>query len=86
MFQIDRKKFFLLKKLKIHCHGHILLVNLIVKKLLEYLQKVRKELQKSNPKGFRVEIVLSCVISCEKLINCMSNGKATILVTSWFPI
>ena len=34
-FQIGVKKFLWLKKLKILCHGHVLLVNLTLKKLLE---------------------------------------------------
>ena len=37
LFQIGRKKFLLLKKLKILCHGHMLLMILIEKKLLENL-------------------------------------------------
>ena len=34
-FQISVKRFLWLKKLKILCHGHVLLVNLTLKKLLE---------------------------------------------------
>ena len=34
-FQIGLKRFLWLKKLKILCHGHMLLVTLMVKKLLE---------------------------------------------------
>ena len=39
MFQIDLKKFLLLQKLKILCHGHMLLVILKAKKLLERFAK-----------------------------------------------
>ena len=34
-FQISVKRFLWLKKLKILCHGHVLLANLRLKKLLE---------------------------------------------------
>ena len=57
-----------LKKLKILCHGHLLLVILKVKKLLE-----EKELQK------RVEKV----IKKEKGRNYMLNWKAAIVILSW---
>ena len=46
--QIGLKKFLWLKKLKILCHGHMLLIILMVKKLLEHFYK--KELQKPNKK------------------------------------
>ena len=39
ILQIDLKKFFLLKKLKIQFHGHMLLMILMVKKLLEHFMK-----------------------------------------------
>ena len=39
MFQIGLKKFLWLKKLKLLCHGHMILVILKVKKLLEHLMK-----------------------------------------------
>ena len=57
-----------LKKLKILCHGHLLLVILKVKKLLK-----EKELQK------RVEKV----IKKEKGRNYMLNWKAAIVILSW---
>ena len=57
-----------LKKLKILCHGHLLLVILKVKKWLE-----EKELQK------RVEKVTKK----EKGRNYMLNWKAAIVILSW---
>ena len=42
------KEFFVIKKLKILCYGHILLVILTEKKLLELFTK--KQLQKTNNK------------------------------------
>ena len=55
IFQIGLKKFFLLKKLKTLCRGHMLLVILKVKKLFERFTKnnckkqIRKRLElKSN--------------------------------------
>ena len=51
MFQIGLKKFLLLKKLKTLCRGHLLLVILKAKKLLERFTK--KELQKTNQKEKR---------------------------------
>ena len=45
-FQIDLKKFLRLKKLKILCHGHMLLVILTVKKLLKRFTK--KEMQNAR--------------------------------------
>ena len=46
------KKFLWLKKFKILCHGHMLLVILKVKKLLEYFTK---RIGKTNEKVFRIE-------------------------------
>ena len=47
--QIGLKKFLLLVKLKIHFHGHILLMILMVKKLLEhFMKKNYKRLIKKN--------------------------------------
>ena len=53
MFQIDLKKFLWLKKLKTLFHGHMLLVILKEKKLLERFSK--KNCKKTNQKDFRVE-------------------------------
>ena len=50
----------------------MLLVILKVKKLLERFAK--KELQKINQKEFRVEKVI------KKVINCILNGKAMIIL------
>ena len=47
------KKFLCLIKLKILCHGHMLLINLIEEKLLERFTK--KKLQKTNLKEFIIE-------------------------------
>ena len=38
-FQVDLKKLWLLRELKILCHGHTLLVTLTVKNLLEQFMK-----------------------------------------------
>ena len=47
--QIGLKKFLLLVKLKIQFHGHMLLMILMVKKLLEYFMKKNcKRLTKKN--------------------------------------
>ena len=51
--QIGLTKFLWLKKLKILCRGHTLLMTLMVKKLLEYL--TQKNCKKTNQKDFRVE-------------------------------
>ena len=72
MFKIVLQKFFWLKKLKILCHGHMLLVTLTGKKLLKPFLK--KQLQKINQKEFRVEKVI------EMAINYMSNGKAMMVL------
>ena len=53
VFQIGLKKFLGLKNLKTLCHGHMLLMILMEKKLLEPFTK--KELQKTNQKEFRVQ-------------------------------
>ena len=55
MFQIGLKKLLLLKKLKILCHGHMLLVILKVRKLFECF--IKKNCKK-NQKEFRVEKVI----------------------------
>ena len=55
MFQIDVKKFLWLKKLKTLFLGHILLVLLKTKKLLE---PYKNESQKTSQKEFRVEKVV----------------------------
>ena len=47
-FQISLKKFLLLKKLNILCRGHMLLMVLVQKKLLDFLTKAdcRKQVKK----------------------------------------
>ena len=55
MFQFGLKKFLLLEKLKMLFRGHMLLVILKVKKLLE---DFTKELQKINQEQFRVEKII----------------------------
>ena len=47
MFQIGLKKFLWLKKLKVLCHGHMLLVILKAKKLLECFTNCKKQTKKS---------------------------------------
>ena len=54
--QLGLKKFLWFKKLKILCHGHMLLVILREKKLLERFTK--KNYEKKNLKEFRVEKVI----------------------------
>ena len=56
MLQIGLKKFLLLQKLKMLFRGHMLLVILKAKKLLELF--FEKELRKTNKKEFRVEKVI----------------------------
>ena len=59
MFQIDLKKIIQLQKLKILFRGHLSLVILELKKLLEsFTNKNCKKLQKTNQKEFRVEKVI----------------------------
>ena len=55
-FQISLTKFLWLKKLKTLCHGHMLLVILVEKKLLECFSK--KNYKKTNQKEFRFEKVI----------------------------
>ena len=55
MFQFGLKNFLLLEKLKMLFRGHMLLVILKVKKLLEHFPK---ELQKINQEEFRVEKII----------------------------
>ena len=60
LFQIGPKKFFLLKTLKILCHGHILYkMEGIIGTFYE------KELQKPNQKELRIEEVIKR--KCNKL-------------------
>ena len=56
ILQIGLKKFLLLKKLKIQYHGHMLLMILMVKKLLEHFMK--KNCKTTNQKRFRIEKVI----------------------------
>ena len=61
MFQIDLKKFLWLKKLKALCRGHVLLVILKAKKLLEHFTKKnykKKKKKKKKEKELRVEKVI----------------------------
>ena len=53
MFQIVSKRFLLLKKLKILCHGHMLLVILTEKKLLERFTKKNCEKQIKKSLGLK---------------------------------
>ena len=55
--QIGLKKFLLLQKLKIMCHGHVLLTILMEKKLLEHFTKMNCQKKKSR-KEFRIEKVI----------------------------
>ena len=55
MFQFGLKNFLFLEKLKMLFRGHMLLVILKVKKLLEHFPK---ELQKINQEEFRVEKII----------------------------
>ena len=55
MFQISLEKFLFLQKLKTLFHGHMLLVILNAKKLLNVLQK---RIAKTNQKEFGVEKVI----------------------------
>ena len=73
MSQIGPKKILWLKKLKTLCPGYMLLVILTEKKLLQRFME--KKFQKANQKEFRIEKVIN-----EKTINCMLNGKATIIL------
>ena len=73
LFQIDLKRNFRLKKLKILCHMHMLLVILMVKKLSEHFMK--NNCKKANQKEFRVE-----KLSKEYAINYVLNGKTTIIL------
>ena len=53
MFQIGLKKFLLLEKLKILCFGHMLLVILKIKKLLDRFSK--KTCEKQIKKGLELK-------------------------------
>ena len=53
MFQIVSKRFLLSKKLKILCHGHMLLVILTEKKLLERFTKKNCEKQIKKSLGLK---------------------------------
>ena len=54
--QIGRKRLLWLNNLKILCRGHMLLMVLVEKKLLETLKK--KKLPKANQKKFRIKKVI----------------------------
>ena len=73
MFQIGLKNFLLLKKLKILFGGHMLLVILKVKKLLEHFTK--KNFKKQIKKSLELKKYLK-----GKGIDYMSNGKVTIIL------
>ena len=68
MLLIGPRKFLLLEKLKILCHGHMLLVILMVKKLLAHFMKKNYKLQIN--KNIELKKYLK-----EKVINYMLNGK-----------
>ena len=51
MFQIDRKKFLGLKKLKTLCRGHMLLLIFKAKKLLKCFKKKNSKNQMKNNLG-----------------------------------
>ena len=66
ILQISLKTFLWLNKLKIQFHGHMLLMTLKVKKLLElFMKKNFKRLTRNN---------------LEKILNYMSNGKDMIIL------
>ena len=65
-------KFLWLKKLKILCHGHTLLVILTKKKLLGHFKKTSCKKQIKNNLKLKRQ-------SREKVINYMLNGKDTII-------
>ena len=73
MSHFGLKKFFLSKNLKTLCHGHMLLVTMKAKKLLEIFTKrnCRKQVKKS------LELKKSLK---EKMINYMLNGKTIIIL------
>ena len=56
VFQIGLKRITWLEKLKILCHGHMLLLILKAKEIVRTFYE--KELQKPNQKDFRVEKVI----------------------------
>ena len=56
VLQFGLKTFMWLKKLKILCHGHMLLTILMVKKLLECIMK------KKNSKNNQTEVIIEKVI------------------------
>ena len=63
MFQIGLEKFLWLKQLKTQCHGHMLLVILKMKKLLERFTK--NNYKNQIKKNFRVEKLIKR--KCDKL-------------------
>ena len=67
-FQIDVKKYLLLQKLKILFRGHMLLVILKAKKLLQHFTKKNCKKQIKNILEFKRYLK-------EKVINYMLNGK-----------
>ena len=70
MFRMAPKTFLWLKKLKTLCRGHILLVSLKTKKLLESFTKTncKKQIKKTSKSNK------------EKVINYMLNGKVMIVL------
>ena len=67
ILQISLKKFLWLNKLKIQFHGHMLLMTLKVKKLLElFMKKNFKRLTRNNLE--------------KSILNYMSNGKDMIIL------
>ena len=71
-FRISLKKFLWLKKLKTLCHGHMLLLILKLKKLLEHFTK--KNCKKTNQNEFRIEKVI------KKGDKLYVNGKAAMVL------
>ena len=71
--QIGLKNFFKLRKLKILCCGHMLLVILTVKKLMERF--IKRTCKKQIKKSLDLK-----KLSREKVINYILNGKATIIL------
>ena len=72
ILQIGLKKVLWLKNLKILCHGHMLLVNITVKKLLECFTKKNCKRQIKRSLELKKQ-------SKEKRINYTVNGKAVIV-------
>ena len=66
------EELFVVSKLKILCHGHTLLMILMLNKLLVHFMKKNYKLQINKNLGLK-----GCLK--EKVINYMSNGKVIII-------